>query len=186
MKFIKDNEIPWDRSFGMIARLRMCDKTYGGQIIRLIPEEYECGGNLDDTDTTYELDFSVGKGTAATAEVICEMLLQSQSGDIHVFPAWDENVGDAAFFSLRARNAFLVSAEMREGKTAYIIVTSLKGNTCRVVDNFGDGVRVRNLETNEELEFRRDNDVLVFNTVPCHEYVIENRERPLESFPVID
>ena len=186
MKFIKDNEIPWDRSFGMIARLRMCDKTYGGQIIRLIPEEYECGGNLDDTDTTYELDFSVGKGTAATAEVICEMLLQSQSGDIHVFPAWDENVGDAAFFSLRARNAFLVSAEMREGKTAYIIVTSLKGNACRVVDNFGDGVRVRNLETNEELPFRRENDVLVFNTVPCHEYVIENRERPLESFPVID
>ena len=185
-KFIKDNEIPWDRSFGMLARLRMGDKKYAGQIIKLIPEEYECGGNLDDLSATYELDFSVGKGTAATAEVISEMLLQSQSGDIHVFPAWDEEVGDAAFFSLRARRAFLVSAEMREGKTAYIIVTSLKGNTCRVVDNFGEGVRVRNLEADEEVQFTREKDVLVFETEEGHEYVIENRERPLESFPVID
>ncbi len=185
-KYIRDNEIPWDRSFGMIARLRMGDKEYGGQIIKLIPDEYECGGNLDDLDAFYECDFSVGKGSAATSEVITEMLLQSQSGDIHVFPAWDTSVGDAAFFSLRARNAFLVSSEMREGETAYIIVTSLKGNTCRAVDVFGENVRVRNLETQEIIDFDREKDVIVFDTVKGHEYVIENSERPLESFPVID
>ena len=114
------------------------------------------------------------------------MLLQSQSGAIHVFPAWDEAVGDAAFFSLRARNAFLVSAEMREGKTAYIIITSLRGNTCRVVDAFGETVRVRNLETQETVDFCREEDVIVFDTVKGHEYVIESSERPLESFPVIE
>ncbi len=184
-KHIPDNEIPWDRSFGIISRLRMGDKAYGGRMLKLIPEEYEIGGNLEDF-WFLEADFSVGKGTAATSEVINEMLLQSQGNAIHVFPAWDENVGDAAFYSLRARNAFLVSAEMRDGKIAYAIIRSLKGNICNIVNNFGENVQVRDLETGKTVQFITDQDCICFKTSANHEYVIENADKPLESFPIIE
>lgn len=185
MKHIRDNEIPWDQSFGMLARLRMGDCDYAGRMLKLIPESYETGGNFDDL-TFLDCDFSVGKGTGATAEVISEMLLQSQGNVIRVFPAWDKNIGDAAFFSLRARGAFLVSAEMREGQTAYILIRSLKGNNCRVANAFGEDVRVRNLETGEEVSISAEGENIVFETKAEFEYVVENRTRPLESFPVKD
>ena len=114
------------------------------------------------------------------------MLMQSQGNVIRVFPAWDKTVGDAAFFSLRARGAFLVSAEMREKETAYVIIRSLAGNKCRVANPFGENVRVRNLETGAEVKFTCENGNIAFETTAQHEYVIENRERPLESFPVIE
>lgn len=184
MKYVPDDEIPWDRSFGIIARLRMGDCAYAGRILKLIPREYEIGGNLEDP-IAFDCDYSVGKGTASTAEIINEMLLQSQGGTIRVFPAWDRNVGDAAFFSLRARGAFLVSAEMRDGETAYVIVRSLRGIDCRIADPIGGTVRVRDLETDEIISYINDNGVLLFGTEAQHEYVIERENRPLESYEVI-
>ena len=183
-KLVPDNGIPWDRSFGMIARLRMGDAAYAGRILRLIPETYEAGGNLEDP-IPFDCDYSVGKGTAATAQVISEMLLQSQGGVLRLFPAWDFSLGDAAFYSLRAGGAFLVSAETRGGEIAYAIIRSLSGNPCRVQDPFGDGVRVRDLETDAPTAFVRENGTLCFDTAAAHEYVIERAGAPLESFPVL-
>ena len=184
MKLVPDNEVPWDRSFGMLARLRMGDAAYAGRILKLIPLECEVGGNLEEP-IPFDCDYSVGKGTAATAQVIGEMLLQSQGGVLRVFPAWDKEIGDAAFYSLRACGAFLVSAELRGGETAYAIVRSLAGNVCRFCDPFGEGTRVRDLETGEPVAFTREKENLVFNTEAKHEYVIERADRPLESYPVI-
>ena len=184
LKHVPDNEIPWDRSFGMLARLRMGDAAYAGRILQLIPEQYEEGGNLD-APVAHDCDYSVGKGTAATAQVICEMLLQSQGGVLRVFPAWDLSLGDAAFYSLRASGAFLVSAETRGGAAAYAIVRSLAGNPCRVQDPFGTDTRVRDLETGETVEFVVEGDLLCFATEKAHEYALERESAPLESFPVI-
>ena len=174
MKLIPDDEIPWDRSFGIIARLRMGDAAYAGRMLKLIPEQYEIGGNLDEP-VAFDCDYSVGKGTAATAQVICEMLLQSQGGVLRLFPAWDHSLGDAAFFSLRACGAFLVSAETRSGEIAYGIVRSLKGNPCRIADPFPQRTRIRDLEIG----------VLCFDTANDHEYAVEREDRPLESFEVL-
>ena len=184
MKLVPDNEVPWDRSFGMLARLRMGDAAYAGRILKLIPLECEVGGNLEEP-IPFDCDYSVGKGTAATAQVIGEMLLQSQGGVLRVFPAWDKEIGDAAFYSLRACGAFLVSAELRGGETAYAIVRSLAGNVCRFCDPFGEGTRVRDLETGEPVAFTHVKENLVFKTEAKHEYVIERADRPLESYPVI-
>ncbi len=180
MKLIPSDEIPWDRSFGIIARLRMEDKKYAGRILKLIPEEYEIGGNLD-APVPFDCDYSVGKGTASTAQVISEMLLQSQGEVLRIFPAWDEETGDA----VRAGGAFLVSAEMREGKTAYAIIRSLTGNKCSVVNPFGDNTVVRELETDSEISFYTEGDTVCFETEAQHEYAVERRQQTLESFPVI-
>ena len=185
MKHVPDNEVPWDRSFGMLARLRMGDAAYAGRILKLIPEECEVGGNLEEP-LPFDCDYSVGKGTAATAQVISEMLLQSQGGVLRFFPAWDRSLGDAAFWSLRAEGAFLAAAETRAGGTAYAIVRSLAGNPCRVQDPFGGDTRVRDLETGAEIPCAAEaGGVLRFDTEAAHEYAIERPDRPLESFPVI-
>ncbi len=184
-KYVPDNEIPWDRSFGIIARLRMGDAAYAGRMLRLIPAEYEIGGNLD-APIAPDCDYCVCKGTAATAEVITEMLLQSQGDVLRLFPAWDPTLGDAAFYSLRARGAFLVSAEFRKGSVAYAIVRSLRGNPCRIAQPFGgDETNVRDLETGETVPYTVTDGVLRFGTAAAHEYAVERAAAPLESFELL-
>lgn len=63
---------------------------------------------------------------------IHEMILQSHDGIIKVFPATPRAWSDAAFYKLRAENAFLVSALRKEGKTQWITIESLKGAVCKV------------------------------------------------------
>ena len=194
---VPENRLPWDMSFGILAKLRMGDRDYARLALRLLPKCRE-GGNLErrdacdfvnDNDLSRDgaQDFFVDKGTACLSDVINEMLLQSQGGVIRLFPAYPEDFGDAAFFSLRARGAFLVSAEFRDRETAYGIIRSLKGGVCTAADPFGGECVVRCLENGEEVPCQKDEDGnLSFETVPMCEYALERRGRPLESFPVRD
>jgi hypothetical protein len=63
------------------------------------------------------------------------MLLQSWGGKIAVFPAIPDSWERAVFHDLRAEGAFLVSAERRAGKTAWVRIKSLAGEPCRVQPN---------------------------------------------------
>lgn len=70
------------------------------------------------------------------AEALQLALLQSAPGApagdpvIHVFPAWPDD-WDARFV-LRARGAFVVTAERKEGKTLFVELQSEAGGTCRL------------------------------------------------------
>lgn len=195
-RHVDKSRLPWDMSFGIISRLRMGDKDYARLTLELLPKCRE-GGLLDrsdacDFDESNEMkpdgqhSFFVDKGSAYLSEVISEMLLQSQGGIIRIFPAYPEDLGDAAFFSLRARGAFLVSAELRQGEAAYAIVKSLKGNSCRFMNVFGDCVAVRDLETDSDISFTRSEGDISFETEALHEYAITRRDRPLESFEILN
>ena len=75
---------------------------------------------------------------AGAMEFINSMLIQSDHGFVKVFPNW---IGtDASFERLRAKGAFVVSAEMRAGKVRRVTVKSEKGGTFRLVDPFGGKV----------------------------------------------
>lgn len=67
------------------------------------------------------------EGNMAFASAIQEMLLQSHTGIIRVFPAIPADWQNVSFSQLRARGAFLVSAEMRDGKVVSLSVQSEKG-----------------------------------------------------------
>ena len=190
-KVIPDKKLPWDLSYSLLARMRIGDRD----MLERLPLFKE-GGNLNRADAMdYDSEqkiapdgqqsFYVDKGSAYLSEAITEMLLQSHCGTIHVFPAFPFDLGDAAFFSLRARGAFLVSAESRNGETAYVIIRSLRGNPCRVYDPFGADVRIRDLETGEAVPFTSDGAYLSFETVPEHEYALDREAHPLESYPVL-
>jgi hypothetical protein len=60
------------------------------------------------------------------------MLIQSWGGTIRVFPACPSAWKDAVFHNLRAEGGFLVSAERKNGKTAWVRIKSLAGEPCRI------------------------------------------------------
>lgn len=64
---------------------------------------------------------------------INEMLLQSHEGVIRFFPCWPKDQ-DARFGTLRARGAFLVSAELKGGVVSGVKILSEKGRDCTVLN----------------------------------------------------
>jgi hypothetical protein len=75
----------------------------------------------------------------AAARALQDMLIQSwgfstaaAQGVIRIFPAMPVLWREACFADLRAEGAFLVSAVRKDGKTTWIHIKSLAGETCRI------------------------------------------------------
>ena len=84
------------------------------------------------------------EGNCAAAAGLQEMLLQSHSGRIRVFPAVPRTWRDIAFTSLRAEGAFLVSARRTAGRTEWVKIHSEKGGECVLESPFtGKEIRLR-------------------------------------------
>lgn len=64
---------------------------------------------------------------------INEMLVQAHRGVLRVFPVWPRDRA-ASFGRLRTSGAFLVSAELRDGEVARVVVESERGRRCRMVN----------------------------------------------------
>lgn len=77
------------------------------------------------------------EGNFAFASGIQEMLLQSHAGIIRVFPAIPSSWSDVSFNNLRAMGAFLVSAEMRNGKIVKLRIYPEQGGMLRIANPFG-------------------------------------------------
>ena len=76
------------------------------------------------------------EGNFAFAAGLQEMLLQSHTGVIHIFPAIPKSWGNAEFHDLRAQGAFLITAKMKEGKVAHVQVMAEKGGILRLLNPF--------------------------------------------------
>ena len=77
------------------------------------------------------------EGNFAFAAGVQEMLIQSHTGVIRIFPAIPENWKDVAFKTLRTEGAFLVSAQQKGGKMEEVKIVSEKGGTCKLKNPFG-------------------------------------------------
>jgi hypothetical protein len=103
---------------------------------------------------------------------ITEMLLQSQSESIRLFPFWPEGKA-AAFRDLRARGAFLISAERAPGTKLRATIHSLHGNRCRLRwKEAGSPTLSRN---GEAVPFVVEGRDLVFDTQAGAVYDVEER-----------
>ena len=98
---------------------------------------FHCNG--DQTDKGYSKfryrPFTL-EGNFAMAAGLQEMLLQSYSGTIRIFPAIPNDWHDASFRRLRAEGAFVVSAERRAGQTVTVEILAEQGGTCRLANPF--------------------------------------------------
>ncbi len=90
------------------------------------------------------------EGNFAAAAAVQEMLLQSYSGTIRLFPAVPSTWEDASFETLRAEGAFLVSAERSDGDVQRVEIVSEKGAPCRLQSPFPDAeFSVRGIERSD-------------------------------------
>ncbi|MBI2842193.1 MAG: glycoside hydrolase N-terminal domain-containing protein [Armatimonadetes bacterium] len=113
---------------------------------------------------------------------INEMLMQSYSGRIRLFPATPQSWKDVRFHRLRASGAHLVTAEKRSGEVAYALIESLKGAPCTLVNPWsGEKVTVRDTGAGKTLLESTDKE-LSFETRPGGRYLIERAGRPASSF----
>ena len=81
------------------------------------------------------------EGNMAFASGIHEMLMQSHTGTVRLFPAIPSSWKNVSFDKMRAVGAFLVSADMKDGKVVQITVASEKGGTLRLAKPSGGKYR---------------------------------------------
>ncbi|NLY01288.1 MAG: hypothetical protein GXY83_34795 [Rhodopirellula sp.] len=77
------------------------------------------------------------EGNFAAAAGLQEMLLQSYSGAVRLFPAVPANWRDVAFRGLRAEGAFVVSADRKDGRTASVRILAEAGGPLQLENPFG-------------------------------------------------
>lgn len=78
----------------------------------------------------------------SAAQCIHDMLLQSWGGKIRVFPAVPDEWKDAVFHNMRTEGGFVVSALRKDGKTGWIFIESLAGESCYIKCNFSGNIHV--------------------------------------------
>ncbi len=77
------------------------------------------------------------EGNFAFASAIQEMLIQSHTGVVTLFPAIPSDWQDVSFSTLRTRGAFLVSAAMEKGGVVNVEITSEQGGEVILKNPFG-------------------------------------------------
>jgi len=116
---------------------------------------------------------------------LSDMLLLGVGGVLRVFPCFPRRV-PAAFHSLRAPGAFLVSAEKRGEEVDYVLVKSLAGRDLSIANPWpGEEMRIRDLAGGEEVAATSE-EVVRLPTKPGQELVLDRRSVPYESVPLQD
>ncbi len=81
------------------------------------------------------------EGNFAFASGVQEMLIQSHTGVVYLFPAIPENWKDVSFQTLRTEGAFLVSAKRNNGVCNEVRIYSEHGGICKLGDPFPEGAK---------------------------------------------
>ncbi len=102
---------------------------------------------------------------------IQELLLQSWTGVIDVFPAWPVDV-DAEFRTLRAEGAFLVSAAWQANALQRVSIVSEASGECRVRAPWGEGTPVVTDERNAIIANRMTDGIVSFAAKAGTSYAI--------------
>ncbi|MBP1691847.1 MAG: alpha-L-fucosidase [Bacteroidetes bacterium] len=104
-----------------------------------LPNSFHANGDQSGTGkSTFTYRPFTLEGNFAFAAGLQEMLLQSQNGTVHLFPAVPSVWPSASFTGFRAEGAFLVSATLAGGKVDSVHIIAERGGTLRLNNPFPD------------------------------------------------
>ena len=107
--------------------------------------------------------------------VINECLMQSYTGIIRLFPNWPAEKA-AAFRTLRAVGAFLVSARHEQGVVHDLTILSEQGGACRLYNPWpGSTIRVRD-DKDGMVAVTHDGEVVTFETTRGETYLVDHED----------
>ena len=121
-------------------------------------------GTKNAPENAYEMDYNTG----ATAG-ICEMLLQSHRGRIHILPALPRDWAKGRITGLRARGGFEVDISWSAGRLLQSRIRSLSGLVCRLRTTH----RVAVSRNGANIDVRRiDEQTVEWDTEPEQEFLV--------------
>lgn len=104
-------------------------------------------------------------------ETINSMMLQSVDGVLHLFPCWPDK--PASFTRLRAKGAFVVSAQYDGKQVTSLKLTSERGETCRIALPQKDVATAEVRQNGEAIKTIQKDGILSFTTEAGKEYDIQ-------------
>jgi len=100
------------------------------------------------------------EGNFAFASGVQEMLIQSHTGTVRLFPAIPAEWKEVSFDRLRTEGAFLVSARMEKGDVTKVDITSEKGGKLKILNPF------KNNDFKCSSAYETTDNILLITTVP--------------------
>ncbi|MEZ4969969.1 MAG: glycoside hydrolase N-terminal domain-containing protein [Flavobacteriaceae bacterium] len=132
----------------------------------VLPNSFHVNGDQSGTgksNFTYR-PFTL-EGNFAYAAGLQEMLIQSHTGTVHLFPAIPKEWNNVGFGQLRTEGAFLFSAQKQNGKLKWVKIFSEKGGELQLKNPFPN----MELSIENGMEHTWQGDILILQTRPGQE-----------------
>jgi alpha-L-fucosidase 2 len=159
-----DGATGWSKAWKINIWARLHD---GNRAYKLLREMIQGNvyDNLLDAHPPFQID-----GNFGYASGVCEMLIQSHMGQIHLLPALPQAWPNGEIMGIRARGGFEVDMKWNEGELTQAVILSDKGSDCMLRTEKPVTVKQGGKKVNVE---KIENGVVSFPTESGKQYHIE-------------